>query len=224
MATTSNKLKIEIWSDIMCPFCYLGKRKFEKALADFPHREMVETEWKSFQLMPDMKTEPSKSINEFLAEKKGISLEQAQDMNAYVTQAAKQVGLEYNFDKAVVANSMKAHNLLHFAKAQDRQNEAEEQVFAAYFTEGKNIDDTPTLMAIAEEMGLATEGLSAVLENEEYADDIHQDIYEAQQVGVSGVPFFVFNNKYTVSGAQETKVFAQVLQETYAEWIKKNTK
>jgi predicted DsbA family dithiol-disulfide isomerase len=138
-------MKIEIWSDIVCPFCYIGKRRFEKALAQFEHRDEIEVEWKSFQLSPGLKSEPGKSIHQFLAEHKGISLDEARGMNDYVTQMAAQETLEYDFDKAVVANSLKAHQLIHFAKANGKQEEAEELLFRAYFTEGKDIDNPQTL-------------------------------------------------------------------------------
>src|SRR5690606_34803377 len=119
--------------DIMCPFCYIGKRKFETALNQFPQKDRIEIEWKSFQLSPDMKTDPSKSIHEFLAEHKGFSVEQAKQMNDQVTLMAQQVGLTYRFDISVVANSFNAHRFLHFAKQYGKQNEAEELLFRSYF-------------------------------------------------------------------------------------------
>lgn len=202
----------------MCPFCYIGKRKFEAALGEFPGREKVQVVWKSFQLSPDMKTEPGKSIHQYLAEHKGISLNEAREMNRYVSQMAAQVGLAYNFDKAVVSNSFNAHRFTHFAKQQGKQGEAEERLFQAYFTEGKNIDDYKTLMALGAAIGLDTETLKGALESGAYADDVRQDIYEAQQVGARGVPFFVFNNKYAVSGAQESTVFTEVLTTAFLDW------
>lgn len=218
----ANKMKVEIWSDIMCPFCYIGKRKFETALAQFPKKDRVEVEWKSFQLSPDMKTDPGKNINDFLAEHKGMSVEQAKQMNDQVTQMAKQVGLTYRFDISVVANSFNAHRFLHFAKQHGRQNEAEELLFRSYFTDGKNIDDYPTLISLGTEIGLDAAALKTALENGMYADDVRADIHEAQQIGVRGVPFFVFNRKYAVSGAQESQAFLETLQKAYDEWSKAN--
>lgn len=182
-------MKVEIWSDVMCPFCYIGKRKFETALAQFSHKDKVELVWKSFQLAPEMKTQPDKNTHQFLADHKGMSLEQAKGMNDQVTQLAKQVGLTYNFDKSIVANSFNAHRFTHFAKQYDKQNEAEEILFRSYFTDGKNIDDYPTLIQLGAEIGLDTTALKTALEKGSYADEVRADIYEAQQVGVRGVPF-----------------------------------
>jgi predicted DsbA family dithiol-disulfide isomerase len=210
-------MKIEIWSDVMCPFCYIGKRKFEQALKVFPQRDNVEIEWKSFQLNPSMKTDPSKNINQFLAEHKGISIEQAKRMNDRVTAMAAEVGLQYDFDKAIVANSFDAHRLSHFAKKHSVQNTVEERLFKAYFTEGKNTADHEILTAIAVEAGLNSEEVRAMLASNQFADDVNNDIYEAQQVGARGVPFFVFDNKYAVSGAQPSELFLQVLNKVSKE-------
>lgn len=213
-----DKMKIEIWSDVMCPFCYIGKRKFERALARFSSPEKVELEWKSFQLSPDMKTDTTISAYQSLANHKGISLEQAKAMNDQVVEMAKSVGLVYNMEKSVVANSFNAHRFTHFAKANSKQNEAEELLFRSYFTDGKNIDDFPTLIELGNEIGLDAAALKTALENNSYADDVRHDIYEAQQVGVRGVPFFVFDRKYGISGAQETEVFLQTLHKAFDEW------
>lgn len=218
----NNKMKVEIWSDIMCPFCYIGKRKFETAFAQFPHKDNVQLVWKSFQLTPDLKTQPGKSIHQFLSEHKGMSVEQAKAMNDHVTQIASQVGLVYNFDKSIVANSFNAHRFIHFAKQQGKQDEAEELLFRSYFTDGKNIDDYPTLIQLGVEIGLDTAPLKTALENGSYADDVRADILEAEQLGVTGVPFFVFNRKYAISGAQESQAFLEALTKAFNEWQKQN--
>jgi predicted DsbA family dithiol-disulfide isomerase len=223
MNSKENKMKIEIWSDVMCPFCYIGKRKFEMALSRFSEKDNVQLIWKSFQLSPDMKTDPSTNIHEFLAKHKGFSLQEAKEVNEHVTQLAKEVGLEYNFDKSVVANSFNAHRFTHYAKQHGKQNEAEEKLFKAYFTEGKNIDDYSILIQLGEEIGLDKAGLKSALENGMYADDVKADIQEAQQIGVRGVPFFVFDRKYAVSGAQNVPVFLQTLEQSDAEWKKENS-
>ena len=215
-------MKVEIWSDVMCPFCYIGKRKFEAALGQFANKQNIEIEWKSFQLSPDMVTNKSKNISQYLAEHKGISLQEAKRMNDYVTDMAKQSGLTYNFDKAIVANSFKAHRFSHYAKTQGKQDEAEEKLFKAYFTEGKNTDDIDTLVELGKEIGLNASAVKKVLESEEYSEDVRHDIYEAQQVGVRGVPFFVFDRKYAVSGAQDSKVFLQSLERSFSEWQAEN--
>lgn len=211
-------MKIEIWSDIMCPFCYIGKRRFEEALATFEGKNDVEIEWKSFLLSPELKTDPNKNIHEYLAEHKNISLEEAKGLNDYVTNMAAQVGLTYNFDKAIPANSFNAHRFLHFAKKYGKQNEAEERLFKAYFTEGKNIDDAQTLLLLAIELELDANKLADAMNNGEFTNDVIADINEAQQLGVRGVPFFVFNRKYAVSGAQESEAFTQTLEKAFEEW------
>ena len=211
-------MKIEIWSDIMCPFCYIGKRRFEAALEKFSHKDKVEVEWKSFLLSPDVETDPTKNMNQFLAEHKGISIEEAKQMHAYVTEMAAKSGLQYNFDIAIPANSFNAHRFLHFAKQHGKQGEAEEKLFSAYFTEGKNIDDAQTIMAIAAELGLDTSALALAMGSDAFVQDVIADVQEAQQIGVRGVPFFVFNRKYAISGAQESDAFLQTLEKAYSEW------
>jgi predicted DsbA family dithiol-disulfide isomerase len=147
-------MKVEIWSDVMCPFCYIGKRKFEKALDQFPQKEKIQVEWKSFQLNPQMKTEPGKSINDYLAEVKGWTPDYAQQVNDHVTGLASEVGLEYNMDKAVVANSFDAHRFVQFAKTKGLGDAAEEQLFKAYFTDGKDTSNLDTLVELGSEIGL----------------------------------------------------------------------
>lgn len=211
-------MKIEIWSDIMCPFCYIGKRRFEVALARFEHKDKIEIEWKSFLLSPDAVTDPYKNMHQFLAEHKSISLEEATGLNDRVSYMAAQSGLTYNLDKAIPANSFNAHRLLHFAKASGNQNEMEEAIFKAYFTDGKNIDDAATLMEIASDLGLDTTALAQAMKGDTYVKDVIADVEEAQQLGVRGVPFFVFDRKYAISGAQESDAFSQTLEAAFEEW------
>ncbi|OJV20234.1 MAG: disulfide bond formation protein DsbA [Dyadobacter sp. 50-39] len=217
-------MKVEIWSDVMCPFCYIGKRRFESALAEFPQREQIQVEWKSFQLNPQMKTEPGRSINDYLAEIKGWTPEYAQQVNDQVTNMAAEAGLEYNMDKAVLANSFDAHRFLQFAKTKGLGDAAEEQLFKAYFTDGRNTADHDTLIELGTAIGLDAAELKAVLEGTRFSDDVRKDIYEAQQVGARGVPFFVLDRKYAVSGAQHTETFLNALQQSFGEWEKANPK
>jgi predicted DsbA family dithiol-disulfide isomerase len=201
----------------MCPFCYIGKRKFEKALEQFPHKDDIKIIWKSFQLDPSTVTDPSLNTIENLRLKKGWSKEQAAETIAHVGDIAKQVGLDFNFDKAVVANSFDAHRLSHLAKKYNLQNELEEKLFSAYFTEGKNTADYETLLKIAIEIGLDRAEVSEVLKGNTFANEVHQDVEQAQQIGVRGVPFFVLNQKYAISGAQESDTFLQALHKAYDE-------
>lgn len=215
-------MKVEIWSDVMCPFCYIGKRKFEAALDKFPQKDRIEIEWKSFQLNPDMKTEPGKSINDYLAEVKGWEPAYAEEVNNHVTKIASEVGLEYNMDKAVVANSFDAHRFVQYAKTQGKGDDAEEQLFKAYFTDGKNTADHGTLLDLGASIGLDSKALKDVLESNQFADIVRKDVYEAQQVGARGVPFFVLDRKYAVSGAQQPETFLGALEKSFEEWEKAN--
>jgi predicted DsbA family dithiol-disulfide isomerase len=210
-------MKIEIWSDVMCPFCYIGKRRFEAALNKFAHKDEVEIRWRSFQLNPDLKTNPEININQYLADIKGISLGQAEQMNAQVTAMAAELGLEYNFDKAVVANSFNAHRLSHLANQHGVGDAAEEALFRAYFTEGKNIDDIETLVEIGTKIGLHDDEIKQVLQSGAFADKVAYDINVAQQLGIRGVPFFVLDNKYAVSGAQMPDTFLGAIEQAYTE-------
>ena len=216
------KMQVEIWSDVMCPFCYIGKRKFEAALAQFKHKENIEIVWKSYQLNPEMKTDPTKNSITALAEHKGISLAESEEMHQYVIEMASKVGLQYHMNKTISANSFNAHRLTHYAKSQGKQLEIEEKLFEAYFIAGKNIDDINTLIALGESIGMAHDDLVKVLNSNDYSDDVRNDIYEAQQVGVRGVPFFVFDRKFAISGAQESNVFLTSLDKAFDEWKKNN--
>ncbi|MDN3580965.1 DsbA family oxidoreductase [Mucilaginibacter flavus] len=217
-------MKVEIWSDVMCPFCYIGKRRFEEALEQFEHKDEVEIEWKSFQLNPDMKTDPTININQYLADAKGWTLDYAEQMNNHVTQMAAEVGLSYDFDKAVVANSFKAHRFSHLAKKRGLGDKAEEALFNGYFTQGLNIDDNETLLKLGAAIGLDAAEVQQVLESDTYADAVKHDIAEAQYLGIRGVPFFVMNNKYGVSGAQAVPVFQETIEKSFAEWQQENNK
>lgn len=215
-------MKIEIWSDIICPFCYIGKRKFEAALDQFNDKEQLQIIWKSFQLMPELVTAPDKSLDEVLAEAKGLPLQEAHKMNVQATAFAKEAGLHYHMDKVIPANSLKAQQLVHFAKNKDKQNEAEEVLFRAYFTDGKNIDDMQTLISLGTEIGLDPQLLKTALQEGTFAKDVLSDIHEAQQIGITGVPFFVFNRKFALSGAQPSAVFVEALKKSFQDWQAEN--
>lgn len=219
---TNFKIKVEIWSDVVCPFCYIGKRKFERALNDFSSKNRVEIEWKSFQLDPHAVTDPKKSSLQHLAESKGISAGQAAQTISYITDMAKQVGLEYHLDKTPVVNTFKAHRLLHLAKKYGKQNEMEEALFNAYFTQGKNIDDDATLLQLASNIGLDSKETAEVLTTHAFEDEVKNDIHQAQQLGIHGVPFFLIDQKFAVSGAQNESVFLKALNKALEEHQKSN--
>jgi len=210
-------MKIEIWSDIACPFCYIGKRKIEKAIQKLPDPSSIQIEWKSFQLNPTLQTDPNQNTLTYLAETKGWTMEQTLKMTAQVTAMGKEEGLNFNFEKTAVANTKKAHRLLHLAKGYNCQNELKEQLFKVYFEEGKNIDDLETLLHYAEQVGIPQAEAKRVLDTHEFEEEIDQDIYESRLIGVQGVPFFVFDRKYGISGAQPDKVFDQTLYQALQE-------
>jgi predicted DsbA family dithiol-disulfide isomerase len=211
-------MKVKIWSDVMCPFCYIGKRRFEQALATSPFKDQIEIEWKSFQLNPTLQTNPNISTHQYLADIKGWTPDYALQLNNQVTEMAEQVGLDYNLDIAVVANSFKAHRFSHLAKQHGLGDAAEEALFNAYFTAGKNIDDTSALIEIGTQIGLDAQLVKETLESNAFADEVDQDIHEAETLGIRGVPFFVMNDKYAVSGAQASEVFFNTLVTAFAEW------
>lgn len=214
---------IEVWSDILCPFCYIGKRRLEQALHQFEQRDRIEIVWKSFLLNPNQVTDTSKSIVQHLAEHKGISVDAASNMFVQVKLMAQEVDLQYNIEKMVVANSVNAHRLSHLAKEFGKQNEVEELLFEAHFTNGKNIDDIETLVNIGVEVGLDAELTSSVLQSNKYEQEVELDIYEAKQVGLRSVPYFAFNNRYSITGAQELEAFTKTLERAYTEWSREQS-
>ncbi len=215
-------MKIEIWSDVMCPFCYIGKRNFETALAQFADKENIEVEWKSYQLDPSLSETAEESQEDYLIKRKGMNREQVQGILAHVTEMAKQVGLKYHLDKSLMVNSEKAHQLIQFAKNKNLGDQIEERLFKAFFTEGKNIADIKTLTQLGKEIGLDENELQAAFTDDLYKYQMTQDIQEGQQIGVKGVPFFVFDRKYGVSGAQPSEAFLETISKSFTEWRKNN--
>lgn len=215
-------MKIEIWSDVMCPFCYIGKRNLETALAQFADRKHIEVVWKSYQLDPTIPEAANETQEEYLVKRKGMSKEQVKGLLENVTQSAKRVGLDYHLDKSVMVNSRKAHQLIQFAKTKNLGDEMEERLFKAFFSEGKSIADTETLTQLGKEIGLDETELQAAFTDDKYAHLVSQDIQEARQIGVRGVPFFVVDRKYAVSGAQPAEAFLQMLEKAFPEWRKQN--
>lgn len=206
-------MRIEIWSDVMCPYCYIGKRRFEEALEQFEHEDEVEIEWKSFQLNPHMKTDPDANINEYLARVKRWSLEEARSMNEQVTKMAEEEGLEYQMDQAVVANSFDAHRLVQFAKSEGKDDEVEEALFQAYFTEGKNIADHDVLVEIAGSVGLDVDNVEKMLQSDDYSQDVKDEVNEGLELGLRGVPFFVIDRSHAVIGAQSSEQLLDILEQ-----------
>lgn len=212
-------MKIEIWSDVACPFCYIGKRKFESALAQFENRDQLEIVWKSFQLDPTPQSELPTDMDmyQYLANRKGISYRESKKMHDNVAKMAKEVGLHYDFDKAKMSNTFDASRLIHFAAQFGKQNEAKEKLFIAHFIDGLDVANLDVLTQIAVEIGLDGKAVLAMLNSEDLKKEVEADIAEARTVGVSGVPFFVFDRKYAVSGAQDPSVFLETMQQAFQE-------
>lgn len=215
-------MKIEIWSDIMCPFCYIGKRNLETALEQIPFKDNLEIEWKSFQLDPSAPDVPQEDIFEYFSRNKGINPEQFKQMQANVVNYAKQVGLEYNFEKIVITNSKKVHLVIQKAKEKNLGDKAEEVFFHAYFVDGANLADVSILESLAEKIGLTKEDISSALSDKKYEEAFHDDLNIARLFGISGVPFFVFDRKYAISGAQPVDAFVETIQKSFSEWREKN--
>lgn len=217
-------MKIEIWSDVMCPFCYIGKRNFETALSQFADKKHVEIIWKSFQLDPELGEVAKESYQDYLIKRKGMAASQVKGMLDNVTQSAKQVGLVYNLEQSIIVNSLNAHKLLQFAKTKGLGDQLEERLFSAFFIEGKNIADLQQLTQLGKDVGLDENELQTAFTDKKYADLVKQDIVEAQQIDVQGVPFFVMDRKYAVSGAQPAPAFLETLEKSFAEWRTQNPK
>lgn len=210
-------MKIEIWSDILCPFCYIGKRRLEKALATFPHAAEVDIQWRSFEL--DAQANPTPGENQYarLARKYGNTEAWARQMSANMTQTAAEEGLAFDFDRVVPANSLRAHRLVHLAAQHGHQDAAKERLFKAYLEEGLDINDVPTLTRLGAELTLPAAEVTALLTSDQFEAEVRLDEYHAQQIGVRGVPYFVFEDKYAVSGAQPAELFREVLEKVWAE-------
>ena len=210
-------MTVDIWSDVRCPFCYIGKHKFENALKEFNHKDNVEVRWHSFQLDPTIKTSPELSTLDYFTQVKNVSKEQALEMFSNMEAMARESGLKIDSNSTVLANSFRAHLLIQLAIQKGLANEVEEALFIAHFSEAKNIDDEETLVEIGISAGLAEQEVRNALTSEELSYAVKQDEMQAQQIGVRGVPFFVFNHKHGVSGAQATETFKEVLEKVWEE-------
>lgn len=216
----TDAIKIDVWSDIACPWCYIGKRNLERGLAqtaaddDAPRVEVV---FHSYELSPDTPVDFEGSETDFLAGHKGMPAEQVQQMLDRVTGIAAQAGLNYRFDLLRHTNTVKAHELLHAAKAQGRQAEMAERLMSAYFEEGRHVGRIDDLVELAAEAGLDADDVRDALDTQRYLSDVRQDQEQARAYGITGVPFFVIDGTYGVSGAQPPEAFAQVARQVWAE-------
>lgn len=210
-------MQIEVFSDVVCPFCYIGKRRLEEALDGFGHADQVRVTYRSFQLDPSAPASSDLSLEHMLAQKYGQSLAQAAAMNNRVSDMAATVGLDFHLKDAHPANTFRAHRLLHFAATQDLGNELTERLMRGYFSEGVRIGDRDALLALAVEVGLTQADAAAVLDGNAFEAEVAADIELARAFGATGVPFFVFDRKYAISGAQETALFVDVLDKAWSD-------
>jgi predicted DsbA family dithiol-disulfide isomerase len=208
-------MKVEIWSDVVCPWCYIGKRRFEGALARFAHRDQVEVVWRSFELDPKAPRQHTGDMVSLLASKYGRSPAQAQSMLDQVTATAAKDGLKFDLAASRGGNTFDAHRVLHLAAEHGLQGAAKERFLAAYFTEGRSIGDRDTITALATEVGLDATETRSVLESDRFATEVRNDERDASRLGVQGVPFFVMDRKFGVSGAQPVEALLQALEQAW---------
>ncbi|UOW00994.1 DsbA family oxidoreductase [Agrococcus sp. SCSIO52902] len=209
-------MQIDIWSDVACPWCFIGKRRFETALAAWEHRDEVEVTWHSFQLDPSLPERYDGTEVEYLSTRKGMPVEQVRQMIEHVAGQAAGEGLRYDFDRLVVANSLRAHQLLHLAKAHGRGDAVKEALLSAHFERGIDIGDVDALAALGAEAGLDEHEVREALGDERFLPAVRADIAQARELGVNGVPFFVFDMRLGLSGAQPVQVFTQALEQARA--------
>ena len=209
-------MRVEIFSDVVCPWCYIGKRHFEQALESFEHRDEVEVIWRAFELDPGHPRSYDGDLTQALADKYGTSRDQARAMIDGMSERARSVGLEYDLHRAKPANTFDAHRLIQLARERGLQEAAEERLFTAYMTEGADVGDHPTLVRLAGEIGLDEAEAEAVLAGNEYADAVREDERRAGQIGVTGVPFFVIDGAFGISGAQPAELMLSGLRQAHA--------
>lgn len=210
-------MKVEVWSDVVCPWCYLGKRRLERALEQFEHRDQTEVVWRSFELDPSAPRVREEDNTTRMAAKYGLSREEAAGRHEHLTQLAAQDGLTYHLESARSGNTFDAHRVLHLAADRGLQDAAKERLFAAYFTEGETIGDPETLVRLAGEAGIAPDEVRTALDGDAFTEAVRADEREAGTLGISGVPFFVFDRKYAVSGAQSADLLLEALRTTWQE-------
>lgn len=212
------KIKVDVWSDIACPWCYIGKRKLEVAVADFEAEGgEIEVEFHSFLLNPEMPVDYEGGQAEYLSKHKGLSLAQVSQMSDRITQIAQSVGLKYDFENQIMTNTTMAHRLLHLAKKHGLQQQMKERLMAAHFVEAKHVGTVESLLDLAAEVGLDREEVQATLESDAYSKEIENDISDARALGINGVPFFVINQKYGLSGAQDSQVLLNAFKQVATE-------
>lgn len=206
-------MKVEIWSDYVCPYCYMGKKRFEEGLSQFEGKDSVEIEFRSFELDPNAKVDGNPSVYVLLEKKYGLNRERASQTLEDITRQAKQVGLNYNMDITVQTNTFDAHRLTHYAKTLGLAEVFSERLFRAHFTNGLHIGEQKTLILLAEEVGMSKEEVLKILEGDQFTEDVRKDEHDAHKLDVRGVPFFLIDGKHIVSGAQSSETFLKALEQ-----------
>ncbi|WP_435771545.1 DsbA family oxidoreductase [Nocardioides sp. SYSU DS0651] len=209
-------MRIEIWADVVCPWCYIGKRRLERALADFDHRDDVEVDYRSYELDPFAPEVPTESTVQVLARKWGTDVSGAREAMAQGDAVGAAEGLEFRHHDAPHARTLTAHRLLHLAKERGRQQQLLEELLAAYFTRGESLGDPDVLRAAADAAGLPADRVDVVLSTTDYRDAVLEDVAQARAYGASGVPFFVLDGRFGISGAQPVELFEQALEQAWA--------
>lgn len=209
-------LKVDIWSDIACPWCYVGKRRFESALAQFSGRAEVSVVWRAFELDPAApRVRDKSSYAARLAKKYGVPVARAEAMIDHMTNVAAAEGLDFHFERIQSGNTFDAHRLLHLAGERGKQDALKERLLLAYFTEGEAIGEEQTLIRLASEVGLDSDEVAATLASDALAREVRADEDQAGALGITGVPFFVFAGRYGVSGAQPPELLLRVLERVH---------
>ena len=207
----TEKVKIEIWSDVVCPFCFIGKKKMEQAITKLNAEDKVEIIWHSFQLDPDFPKDTSVPSTKHLSEKKGYPVEQIKGMYTQLANQGKEYGIDFQFDIALSFNTLDAHRLIQWAKTVNKSNELKEEFMLAYFTNGADLSQQENILKVVSNVDLDTEKAKEILDTDAFAQEVEQDIYQSRQLGIRGVPYFLINEKEVISGAQNDKVFENVL-------------
>jgi len=212
-------MKIEIWSDIACPWCYIGKRRFEEAVAAFPQRDALDIVWRSFELDPSAPARHPQQTVALLASKYGMSVEKAQAMMDNVARNGAADGLQFRFDRSISGNTFDGHRLIHFAESRGQRPAMVERLFAAYFTDGEAVGDHATLARLAADVGLDAAEVAAMLVTDAHANDVRADEQRARDFGITGVPYFAIDEKYGISGAQPASVITEALTQAFADHV-----
>lgn len=210
-------MKITIWSDFVCPFCFIGQANLDNALKTFEHKDEVEIEYKSFQLMPDAEYTPGETYAETFSKMKGVTAAQTEGMFAQVTETAEKAGVEINYETAKLTNTLDAHRVFQYAKEQGKGTEFFKALYDAHFTNGEVLNDEDTLARLSESVGLNGDTVREIVNSDQYSQDVNVDISQASSLGIQGVPFFLVNDIYSISGAQPVELFQEALEKIYHE-------